>query len=195
MKIANGLSLLRVVIAPVLLVLLLWHPPAGTLAAAVAFFIAAVSDVLDGYFARRRRAVSKLGVFIDLTADKLLTTFVLLAFVQLQQIPVWTAAVILGREFVITGLRTIAAAEGVVISAAAWGKQKTAVTNVAILLLILRADHEHGGWLSRWPGLGGPLQVSVWLLYLAAILTITSGLMYLYAARGLLASISRGAEH
>ncbi len=191
MNLANGLSLLRLVLTPVLLALLLWDPSAGAIAAAVVFFAAAVSDVLDGYFARRRDAVSKLGVFIDLVADKILTTCVLVALVELRVIHSWPVIVILIREFAITGLRTFAAAEGVVIPAAAWGKQKTAVTNLAIFWLILLTDYSYGGVLSRVPGAGPVLGLGPWVLYLGVLLTVSSGVRYLYSARGLLERMVR----
>ena len=191
MKLANGLSLLRVILTPVLLLLLLWHPPDWFVGAAGVFALAVLTDVLDGFFARRRDAVSKLGVFIDLVADKILTTSVLVAFVDLGILPSWSVVVILVREFIITGLRTVAAAEGVVISAAVWGKQKTAVTNLAILALILQADFERRGNAGSISWLGPALEMAPWVFYLAVVLTVTSGLLYIYAARGLLTSISR----
>ncbi len=190
MKLANGLSLLRVFLTPPLLFLLLWRPPSGFLAAMLVFVIATASDVLDGYFARRRRAVSKLGVFIDLVADKFLTSAVLVALVDLDIVPTWPVAVILGREFLITGFRTFAAAEGVVIAAAAWGKQKTAVTNLAIGALILQADYRGGGLTADVPGLGTILSVAPALLYLAVLLTVTSGVLYLWNGRSLFARLS-----
>ncbi|MDQ3855633.1 MAG: CDP-diacylglycerol--glycerol-3-phosphate 3-phosphatidyltransferase [Chloroflexota bacterium] len=185
MKLANGLSLLRIVLTPVLLVLLLWRPPDYYLLAAIVFLVAVASDMLDGYFARRRAAVSKLGVFLDLVADKVLTSSVLVAFVDLEIVPGWPVIVILCREFLITGFRTFAAAEGVVVPAAAWGKQKTAITNLAIFVLILQADFARGGYISRFGGLGPSLGVAPWLLYLAVVLTVTSGLLYLYSGRAL----------
>lgn len=186
MSIANILSSLRLVLVPPLLVLLLWQPPRGFLGATLLFFIASWSDVLDGYFARRRAAVSKLGVFLDLLADKVLTSCVLVAFVDLNILPAWPVVVILGREFIITSFRTFAAAEGVVIPAAAWGKQKTAISNLAIGLLMLQADFKRGGPTSNAPVLGDIFSAAPWLFYVAVALTVTSGLMYLYAARGLL---------
>lgn len=191
MKLANGLSLLRVFLTPLLLLLLLWQPPRTFASAAAVFFIAAVSDVLDGFFARRRDAVSKLGVFIDLVADKFLTTAVLVAFVDLNILSTWPVAVIIGREFVITGFRTFAAAEGVVVPAATWGKQKTAVTNLAILLLILRSDFDSGGPTATVAGIGGVLDLAPWLMYLAVFLTVTSGLHYMYVGRGLFSRLAR----
>lgn len=189
MKLANGLSLLRLVLTPPLLVLLLWQPPAY-LAATVLWFIASWSDVLDGYVARRRDAVSKLGVFIDLVGDKVITGSVLVAFVELGILPAWPVVVIIGREFVITGFRTFAAAEGVVIPAAAWGKQKTAVSNLAIGMLMLQADFLGSGPTARVPALGPVLALAPWLLYLAVLLTVTSGARYVYSARGLLSRLA-----
>lgn len=185
MTLANGLSLLRVALTPPLVALLLWRPPNGFLAATALFLVASVSDVLDGYFARRRAAVSKFGVFLDLVADKLLTASVLVAFVDLGLLSTWPVAIILGREFIITGLRTFAAAEGLVIPAAAWGKQKTIITNVALGALMLRADYRLGGPTASLAPLGPLLEVAPWLLRLAVLLTVTSGLLYVYAARGL----------
>lgn len=188
-NLANNLSILRVVITVPLLVALLWSPPRWLLLAALLFAVAVISDVLDGYVARRQGMTSKFGVFLDLVADKFLTSSVLVALVDLGIIPTWPVAVILGREFIITGFRTFAAAEGLVIPAAAWGKQKTAVTNLAILLLILHADYKRGGATVDVDVLGGLFAAGPWLLYLAVLLTVTSGLMYLYAARGLFRKI------
>lgn len=186
MKLANGLSLLRLVLAPPLLVLLLWQPPSGFLAATGVWFISSWSDVFDGYFARRRAAVSKVGVFVDLVADKLVTSSVLIAFVDLDLIPTWPAAVILGREFIITGFRTFAAAEGVVIPAAGWGKQKTVVTNLALGMMMLWGDHRYGGVTAGSDILGAIFSVGPWLFYLSVALTVTSGVMYLWSGRGIL---------
>lgn len=185
MKLANGLSLLRVFLTPPLLVLLLWRPPSGFLGATLLFFIASWSDVLDGYFARRRSAVSKLGVFIDLVADKTLTSAVLVAFVDLDLVPAWTAIAIIAREFLITGFRTLAAAEGVVIPAAGWGKRKTAVTNLAIGGMILRADFQRGGATADYGLLESLFGLAPWLYYLAVVLTVWSGLRYLWGGREL----------
>lgn len=190
MNAANGLSLLRVVLTPVLFFLMLWQPPSGMVAAAVIFFLASVSDVLDGYLARRSGSVTKLGVFIDLIADKMLTTCALVALIELRTIHAWPVAVILIREFVISGLRTFAAAEGVVIPAAAWGKHKTAVTSLAIFMLILYADYQYNGITGGFNLLGNVLSLGEWVLYLAVLLTVTSGLRYLYSARGLLTQLA-----
>ncbi len=186
MKVANGLSLLRVFLTPPLLVLLLWTTRWGLVAATVLWLLASISDVLDGYFARRWRVVSKLGVFIDLVADKLITASVLIALIEILVLPAWPVVVVVGREFIVSGFRTFAAAEGVVIPAAGWGKRKTAVTNLAIGMLMLREDVRRDGPTSEMTVLAPMLEVAPWLFYLAVLLTVTSGARYIYSGRGLL---------
>ncbi len=186
MKVANGLSLLRVFLTPPLLVLLLWTTRWGLVAATVFWLLASISDVLDGYFARRWRVVSKLGVFIDLVADKLITASVLIALIEILVLPAWPVVVVVGREFIVSGFRTFAAAEGVVIPAAGWGKRKTAVTNLAIGMLMLREDVRRDGPTSEMTVLAPMLEVAPWLFYLAVLLTVTSGARYIYSGRGLL---------
>lgn len=190
MRLANALSLLRVLLTPPLLVLLLWPPVSSLIAATALWFVSSWSDVFDGWVARRSRGVSKLGVFVDLIADKVATSSVLVALVELGILPAWLVAVVLTREFVIMGLRTFAAAEGVVIPAAAWGKQKTIITNLAIGMLFLWADYQRGGPTAELPALGVPLAAAPWLFYLAVLLTVTSGIRYVYDARGLLARLA-----
>lgn len=190
MNLANGLSLLRVFLTPPLLVLLLWPTYLGLLAATALWLVASISDVLDGIVARRYNAVSKLGVFLDLVADKFLTASVLITFVEMRVLPAWPVVVVIGREFVVSGFRTFAAAEGVVIPAAGWGKRKTAVTNLAIGMLILQADYRLGGPTRALGTLSPVLAMAPWLFYLAVILTVTSGARYIYSARGLLNRLS-----
>lgn len=190
MKLANGLSLLRVFLTPLLLVLLLWPTRWALVTATVVWAVASVSDVLDGYVARRRHAVSKLGVFIDLVADKLITASVLIALIEILVLPAWPVVVVVGREFVVSGFRTIAAAEGVVIPAAGWGKRKTAVTNLAIGMLMLREDMRRGGPTAEATVLAPVLDLAPWLFYLAVLLTVTSGARYIYSARGLLGRLA-----
>ena len=188
---ANGLSLIRIALTPLVVVLLLWQAPTLYPLAALVCLIALLSDVLDGYFARRRASVSKLGIFLDLIADKILTATVLVAFVDLELLPTWPVAVILGREFIITGLRTVAAAEGMLIPAAAWGKQKTLVTGVAIMGVIIETHLRAGGSTFKIFGFHHLVGIAPWLMHLAVLLTVTSGLRYIYSARGFLHRFTR----
>src|SRR5262249_39758595 len=115
-----------------LVALVLINQPATYLAATALFFVSAVTDTLDGRLARRYHLVSRLGVFLDLTADKILVSALLIALVQVTLGPAWIVIVIGAREFLASGLRSLAAAEGLVIPAGRWGKQKTLLTLLAI---------------------------------------------------------------
>lgn len=106
--------------------------------AALVFILAASTDGLDGYIARKRKIVTNLGKFLDPLADKLLISAALISLVEMQRLEAWIAIVIISREFAVTGLRLVAAAEGQVIAASGWGKLKTWVQIVAIVALIVR---------------------------------------------------------
>src|SRR5579864_1687481 len=128
----NLLSFSRIVATIVVFVLALINQPATFLIATVIFFFASVTDLLDGYLARRYHLVSPLGVFLDLTADKVFVSAILVAYVQIGLVPAWIVVIIIAREFLVTGLRSIASARGTVIPAGRLGKQKTFITLVAI---------------------------------------------------------------
>src|SRR5687768_2295007 len=129
---ANLLGIARIAATPIVIGLMLVATPGLGLVAFVVFAIAAVTDFLDGWVARRRGEVSPLGVFMDLTADKVLVVGVLVVMVEVRLLPTWMVATILVRELVIAGVRQMAAAENVVIAARALGKAKTLTTLVEI---------------------------------------------------------------
>lgn len=149
--IANTITLVRILLIPIFLVILLVDWPrlsvfaahsefasiAQPIIASIVFAIIAATDAVDGHLARSRNEVTTFGKFVDPLADKLLVTSALLALVQLGGIPAWVAFVIVAREFVVSGLRMIAVAEGVVIAASPYGKVKTVLQIVAIVMLIL----------------------------------------------------------
>lgn len=164
-QLPNLLSLARLIATPVVVVLLLVAPP-HRIAAAVLFALASITDYLDGYLARRWRVVSQFGVFADLMADKLLVAATLIAMVGINVVPAWIAIVIVGRELVVSGLRSWAAARGVVIPAGIWGKGKTLLTLIAVTIAIV-----------NWS-----MSLSYILLVAAAILTLLSALDYIYQA-------------
>jgi CDP-diacylglycerol--glycerol-3-phosphate 3-phosphatidyltransferase len=128
----NVLSLGRLVATIPLVILILIDTPAAYLAATALFFLSAVTDTLDGRLARHFQLVSRLGVFLDLTADKVFVSAALIALVQVALAPAWIAIVVVAREFLVSGLRSLAAADGLVIPAGRWGKQKTLLTLLAI---------------------------------------------------------------
>jgi CDP-diacylglycerol--glycerol-3-phosphate 3-phosphatidyltransferase len=133
----NLLSFSRIVATVLVFVLVIINQPWAFLTAAVVFFLASITDFFDGYLARRYHTVSQLGIFLDLTADKVFVSAILVAFVELGLIPAWMVVIIIAREFVVTGLRSMAAAKGTVIPAGQLGKQKTFITLVAMEGILL----------------------------------------------------------
>lgn len=110
----------------------------GNYIAAVFFIIAASTDGVDGYIARKRKLVTKFGIFLDPIADKLLVTGALIALVQRNEVSGWAAMIIIAREFIVTGLRLVAAGEGTVIAASKWGKFKTITQIIAISFSLVK---------------------------------------------------------
>lgn len=166
----NGLSLARMVLGVPVIALILLGPTAGYcfVIAAVLFTVAAATDFLDGYLARRWHSTSDLGVFLDTTADKMLVSAALIALVAIGRASPWAAAVIVWRELAILGLRAAAAASGTVVYPTIWGKLKFNVQFVAILLAILRYQHRIG-----------PMYLDEWAMTVAAVVTVLSAWSYL----------------
>ena len=176
LNLPNTLSLIRVFLAPLVLLFLSLRITApvpylavlgegelawGDVLAAGTFIVAAITDSLDGYIARKHKLVTTLGEFIDPLADKVLVIAAMVALVELQRLPAWIVVVIITREFVVTGLRLVASAEGVVIAASRGGKVKTVFQVAAVTLLILKLP-------------GGTA-----LIWVAMFLTVWSGMEYL----------------
>src|SRR6185437_1568626 len=156
MNLPNALTIGRIFLVPLLVVVLLTKFEGKLilgmrkeLVGAAISGLASLTDVLDGYLARRRKQITTLGQLMDPLADKLLITAALVSLVQMDLAPAWMAAVIICREFAVTVLRSIAHARGVVIPASPLGKIKMVTQVVAILLLILGKDH-----LQQFFGLG-----------------------------------------
>lgn len=183
---ANLLGIARIAATPVVIALMLFASPGLGLVAFVVFCLAAVTDFLDGWVARARGEVSPLGVFMDLTADKVLVGGVLVAMVEVGLLPTWIVATIIVRELVIAGVRQAAAAEDVVIAARALGKAKTLTTLVGMAVLLLAYDAQTGGPLATL-GIGAGAQLlGFWLMIVATALTVLSGWGYLRGALPLL---------
>src|SRR5438067_7590752 len=185
----NLLSFSRIVAAPILYLLIVSGGRYGYLAAAVLFVVASFTDTLDGEVARRSRLVSPFGIYLDTTADKILIAVLLVALAAAHLAPGWMAAVIIAREFLVTGLRSYAATLGVVIPAGGWGKAKTVITIIALLLVLLEGDARMGGWLSRQSAPGswllsplGPFTISIWALFVGVVWTVGSGAEYIREA-------------
>lgn len=174
MNLANKLTVIRIMLIPVFIVLLLkgYNYVAGAV-----FIVASVTDMLDGYIARKYDMISNFGKIMDPLADKLLVTSALLCLVELGDIKAWMVIVILFREFLITGLRSVAAGEGVIIAAGLSGKIKTVIQMVALAVIILK----------DWPfSYFTDFPVGLALLWLAVIVTLYSGAEYLYKSKDLI---------
>jgi CDP-diacylglycerol---glycerol-3-phosphate 3-phosphatidyltransferase len=182
----NILGLGRIAATPVVVALLLWDGAGSDLAAAGLFFVAGVTDLLDGRIARSRNQVTPFGVFMDLAADKVLAAAVLVAMVEVALVPAWMAATLLVRELVVQAVRQLAAAERRVIGARGLGKAKTLATLGGMFLLILaRGGAELGGPASgvAWDVLAS---VGFAMMLVATALAVLSGVLYLRDAWPLL---------
>ena len=170
MNLPNSLTLVRMFLVPLLVVVLLTEfegrrilGVSKELLGAAIFALASLTDWLDGYLARRRRQVTWLGQVLDPIADKLLTSAAFISLVQLNLAPAWMVALIIGREFAITALRSVAYNKGVTIPASPLGKIKMASQVTAILLLIL-------GW-GPMPTLAPLGYVALWIVMVAAVVS------------------------
>jgi CDP-diacylglycerol---glycerol-3-phosphate 3-phosphatidyltransferase len=153
LTLSTRITLLRVALIPVLLWLLVaeGRVERAAVLAAVVFLVASFTDFVDGYLARRWQQTTMLGNFLDTTADKLLVSGALLGLLTLDRVNVWVAFVVIAREVAVLGLRAIAAAAAVVISASIWGKLKFNIQVVGITLAILRPEVRLGSlWLDEW---------------------------------------------
>ena len=168
MNAPNALTVLRILCVPVLVVALLGETPDGDVIAAAVFAFAALTDGLDGYIARRRREVTTFGKLMDPLADKLLIVAALISLVSLDRLAAWAAMVIITRELAVTGLRTLAAEQGLVLAATWLGKAKTALQVGAVLALI--AIDPAPAWADA-------------LRYAAVAVTLISGADYFFGFR------------
>ena len=172
MNLPNLLTLLRIFFVPLLVAALLaddlgprwqaWIPASNELFAVAIFLAAAVTDLLDGYLARRWSQVTTVGTLLDPIADKLLIMAALFSLVWVHRVPAWMAILIVGREFAVSGLRQIAAASGYTIRASELGKTKMTAQVLAISLVI-------GG--IRWPVLNETAMIAMWIVVLFGIIS------------------------
>ena len=170
MNLANALTLGRIFLVPLLVVVLLTNFEGRLifgvrkeLVGALIFGLAAFTDWLDGYVARRRQQVTTLGQVMDPLADKLLVTAAFVSLVQMDLAPAWMVAVIVGRELGVTAFRGVAYSRGVTIAASALGKVKMAAQVVAIMCLILGRDHLHQFFVVG--------QIALWVVVVTALVS------------------------
>jgi len=172
-NVPNLLTLTRILLIPVFVVLFATPDPDRSITAAIVFVIAAVTDLLDGYLARRSGKVTKLGKLLDPIADKLLVLSALILLVNVDRVSALVAILIIAREVAVTGVRAIAAGEGMIIVAETTGKYKMALQVIAIVLLILE-----GTALSA---LGNLHLAGIVTLYLSLVLGYVSGAQYVWS--------------
>lgn len=192
---ANIVTLVRILLIPVFVAVLLspwpvWFPEPEVWAAwqpwiaAAVFVVISATDAIDGHLARSRNEITDLGKFLDPLADKILVSAALLALVELQAFPSWVALVIIAREFIVSGLRMVAASQGKVIAASHLGKAKTVLQIVTILLFTVKDSLQItllGG------GFDMAFIVISWLVLAACVvMTIVSMLDYIYKSRDIL---------
>ena len=192
MNLANKITLLRIILVPVFMIFLLVRIiPYGEVWAALIFVFAALTDSLDGYIARKNKDVTRLGKLMDPLADKLLISAAMISLVALGTLSPWIAFLIIGREFAVTGLRLIAAAEGVVITANKWGKLKTIAQIVMIVAIIIdmalkKSIYPAANWLKVIIDFYPASIIAYSSLLVAVTLTILSGFYYFYQNKNLI---------
>jgi CDP-diacylglycerol---glycerol-3-phosphate 3-phosphatidyltransferase len=182
-NIPNLLTMLRVVMIPLCLYFLDKDTPKMGFWAAIVFTVAALTDMLDGYLARKLNVVSVLGKLLDPLADKLIVMATLVWMTQMGRVPSWVVIVLLGRDISVTALRSIAASEGVVIAAGEEGKAKTALQMIGIIALLLGYPY-HLTYVGIDLGAVEMNHVGQALVYLSLVFSLGSAVQYvrLFAA-------------
>jgi CDP-diacylglycerol--glycerol-3-phosphate 3-phosphatidyltransferase len=168
-NLANNLTLFRIIIVPILIVILLYSDrEVSSLFAAALFAIAALTDWLDGYIARKKNIITSFGKFLDPLADKILVSITLIMLLSLDRVPAWIVAVIIAREVAVTGLRIAIAREGIIIEASKLAKYKTAFQLLATESLLIHYTYFDISF--QFVGMA--------LLWCALVITVWSGLVY-----------------
>ena len=164
----NTISMLRIGVIPVLFFLLLSPGKVMSLVIAILFIAAALTDLLDGYIARKYQIVTTMGKFLDPIADKLIVNTAMIMMIPISRIPAWIVAIIVIRDFAVDGIRNIASSNGIVIQASPLGKRKTLCQIFAVSALMI-----------HYPFIGADAHaVGMVILYIALILTVVSGTEY-----------------
>jgi CDP-diacylglycerol--glycerol-3-phosphate 3-phosphatidyltransferase len=177
LNIPNLLTMARIVMIPVCLAFLGEDTPRAGFWAAIVFTLAAITDLLDGWLARKMNVVSVLGKLLDPLADKLIVMACLVWMVPMGRIPAWVVVLLLGRDIAVTGLRSVAASEGVVIAAGEEGKAKTALQMIGIICLILGYPY-HLSYVGIDLGAVDLVHAGRMLVYLSIIFSLASAAQY-----------------
>ena len=197
MNLANKLTILRVLLVPIFIILIIINSFLANILALLVFIAASITDYFDGVIARKKNMVTTLGIFLDPLADKLLVTSAFVSFVGIYtlNIPAWMVICIISREFIITGLRSIAASKNIIIPASMAGKIKTTSQMIAIItilvILIINSTITKFYFITPyellenegWQHIAGLILIHApyWLMLTATIFTLYSGISYLIA--------------
>ena len=183
----NAITLTRIAMIPVFLWFTYYESRVHSFIACITYAVTGATDFLDGWVARRRNLVTVIGKFLDPLADKLIVMAALVMCVHLGRVAAWVAIVILGREFIVTGLRTIAMSEGIVIAAGQEGKHKTAAQVAGISFLLLHYTYPVDFLLFSFELDGN--RVGTWLLYASIVFSVWSAWKYF---TGFIRAVYRG---
>lgn len=168
MNLPNKLTIARMCMVPLFMAALMVNTDASRVAATVIFALASLTDMLDGQIARKYNMITNFGKLMDPLADKVLTAAAMICLVELGDLAAWIAVLIIFREYLITGLRSVAASENIVVAANIWVKVKTVCQMFALMLLMVKP---------QIMALCG-VNIGMWLMYVAVVLTVYSGLDY-----------------
>ncbi|MBN1614329.1 MAG: CDP-diacylglycerol--glycerol-3-phosphate 3-phosphatidyltransferase [Deltaproteobacteria bacterium] len=168
LNLPNTITMMRIGVIPVLFFLLLSPGPTGSLIIAALFILAALTDLLDGYIARRYQIVTKMGKLLDPIADKIIVNSAMILMIPIGRVPAWIVVITIIRDIAVDGIRSIASSEGIVIQASPLGKKKTLCQIVAVSALMI-----------HYPLFGADAHVvGTVILYIALVLTVYSGFDY-----------------
>jgi len=190
MNLPNLLTISRIVLSPVFMVLFLIESPYSRLAATVVFIFAALTDVVDGYLARRMGSMTGFGKFMDPLADKILVSTAFISFVNLGYAKSWMVTTIVVREFFIIGLRSIAAYKGMVITSSYAAQWKTALQMVVISCILVFINLKT--WLApagyNWAMFNSPMTNTVFdiMILVTVVLSVATGIDYMFKSSGML---------
>jgi CDP-diacylglycerol---glycerol-3-phosphate 3-phosphatidyltransferase len=161
----NSLTFLRILLVPLLVVVLLTRFHGSDFWGLGIFLLAALTDLVDGWIARRFNMVTVAGTLLDPIADKLLISAAFISLVEMGLAPAWMVAIVVGREFAVSGLREIAQTQGIIIAASWWGKLKTLSQVIAVALLIISEQHVHLALMGK---------VALWVTLTMTILSLVT---------------------
>jgi CDP-diacylglycerol--glycerol-3-phosphate 3-phosphatidyltransferase len=176
LNLPNLITLARIALIPVFLWFTYYESRVDSFIAALVYAFTSATDFLDGWVARRKNLVTVIGKFLDPLADKLIVMAALVMLVHLGRVAAWVVIVVMAREFMVTGLRTIAMSEGIVIAAGQEGKYKTALQLAGISFLLLHYTYPIDAWAFTFDLDAN--RVGTWLLYISMVFSVVSAVLY-----------------